>query len=76
MVGEDLGIRASYKGRGRIGEDGSSDLKWVDGELLVFDGNSTISGGAELGLVWHVPNKRKAYVMLHRIKLPGYEESQ
>lgn len=73
---DEIGIRASYSGKGRIAEEATADLRWVDGELLVFDPNSPIAGGAELGLVWNIPNKRRAYVTLHRIVLPESREVQ
>lgn len=77
---EELGVRDTYKGKGRTAHEGFTHDQWVDGDLLVFDSHSPLSNGAELGFVWHVPMERrgrrhalqKVHVLLHRITLPEW----
>lgn len=77
---EELGVRAFYRGKGRTAQQGFVNPEWVDGDLLVFDPNSPLGGGAELGMVWNVPDRSnrhrdysKIHILLHRIALPEIE---
>lgn len=67
---EELGVKARYKGQGRVAQLGFKQPQWVDGELLVFDQcRSAVTGGAELGFVWCIPGERRFLVLFNRLNL-------
>lgn len=69
---EELGVVARYKGQGRVAKPGFEDASWTDGELLVLDGKGgQLTGGAELGFVWAVPNERRLLILFTSLKLPS-----
>jgi hypothetical protein len=69
---EELGVLARYKGQGRVAKPGFEDASWTDGELLVLDGKGgQLTGGAELGFVWAVPNERRLLILFTSMKLPS-----
>lgn len=49
---EELQVRHLYPGRGQIADEGFTDPRWVDGELLVLDPRSPIGDGAPLAFVF------------------------
>jgi len=66
-----------YKGEGRVAQKGNVDPKWVDGELLHFAvGASPLTGGAELGFVFVVPNERRFLILLNKIDLAAFPDKK
>ena len=70
---EELGVIARYKGEGCVAQPGFTNPKWVDGELLVFSTSGStsgsITGGAELGFVWSMPDGKKFLILMNRVDL-------
>ena len=55
-----------------MAKPGFEDASWTDGELLVLDGKGgQLTGGAELGFVWAVPNERRLLILFTSLKLPS-----
>lgn len=66
----DLAVTARYRGEGRVAQPGFRNPRWVDGELLQFAARGgPLTGGADLGFVWAVPNERRFLILLNRIDL-------
>lgn len=69
---EEYEIQSVFSGKGRVAGAGFKDPRWVDGDLLVFEDWSSLTGRSELGFVWAVPNARKFLILLSRVMLPDY----
>lgn len=68
----ELGVVARYKGEGRVAKPGFVDSSWVEGELLVLDGQGgQLTGGAQLGFVWAVPGERRFLILFSKLALPA-----
>ena len=68
---EELGVLARYKGEGRVAKPGFTEESWVEGELLVLDGQGgQLTGGAELGFVWAIPGERRFLILFTKLQLP------
>ncbi|KAJ8506153.1 hypothetical protein OPV22_007039 [Ensete ventricosum] len=54
IIPEEFGVIARYKGQGRLADPGFRSPRWVDGELVIFDGKY-IRGGPVIGFVYWAP---------------------
>lgn len=71
---EELGVLARYRGEGRVARAGFQAASWAEGELLILDGQASITGGAEMGFVWSIPGERRFLILFSKLRLPEEEE--
>lgn len=71
---EELGVIARYPGEGRVAKPGFQGAYWADGELLLLDGQRSITGGAEMGFVWSIPNERRFLILFSQLRLPADDD--
>ncbi|GFY90098.1 UvrB/UvrC domain protein [Actinidia rufa] len=67
IIPEELGVIARYKGQGRLAEPGFQNPRWVDGELVILDGQF-IKGGPVVGFVYWAP-EYQFLVFFNRLRL-------
>ncbi|URE05272.1 UvrD/REP helicase N-terminal domain [Musa troglodytarum] len=69
IIPEEFGVIARYKGQGRLADPGFRNPRWVDGELVIFDGKY-IRGGPVIGFVYWAPESH-FLLFFNRLKLPA-----
>lgn len=67
---EELGVVARYRGEGCVAHRGYEGQLWAEGELLLLDGQASITGGAEMGFVWSIPGERRFLILFSKLRLP------
>ena len=72
----ELGVVARYRGEGRVAQDGYTNAKWVEGELLQFSAGAPLTRGAELGFVFSMDGMRRFLVLFTRVNLDDLMEPQ
>nr|KYP63079.1 hypothetical protein KK1_017644 [Cajanus cajan] len=68
IIPKEFGLIARYKGQGRLAEPRFQNPRWVDGELVILDGNAYIKAGPIVGFVCWVP-KHPFLVFFNRLRL-------
>ncbi|KAG6474994.1 protein EXECUTER 1, chloroplastic-like [Zingiber officinale] len=68
IIPEEFGVIARYKGQGRLANPGFQNPRWVDGELVIFDGKY-IRGGPVIGFVYLAPQSH--FLFFNRLSLPA-----
>eukprot|EP01023_Acetabularia_acetabulum_P030709 TRINITY_DN28913_c0_g2_i1.p1 TRINITY_DN28913_c0_g2~~TRINITY_DN28913_c0_g2_i1.p1 ORF type:complete len:412 (-),score=79.62 TRINITY_DN28913_c0_g2_i1:728-1963(-) len=70
----ELEVVGRYKGEGRIAEAGFQNPRWVEGELLIFNGGyKPMIGVAELGVLYSAPGLKNFLILLHRLDLDSFQ---
>ncbi|XP_042406850.1 protein EXECUTER 1, chloroplastic-like [Zingiber officinale] len=69
IIPEEFGVIARYKGQGRLANPGFRNPRWVDGELVIFDGKY-IRGGPVIGFVYWAPESH-FFLFFNRLSLPA-----
>eukprot|EP01024_Parvocaulis_polyphysoides_P056373 TRINITY_DN5920_c0_g1_i2.p1 TRINITY_DN5920_c0_g1~~TRINITY_DN5920_c0_g1_i2.p1 ORF type:complete len:551 (+),score=80.87 TRINITY_DN5920_c0_g1_i2:136-1653(+) len=70
----ELEVVGRYKGEGRIADAGFEKPKWVEGELLIFNGGyKPMVGEADLGVMYSAPGLKHFLILLHRLDFESFQ---